>query len=300
MNTIVVSSSRPGLIHRLQFNLWDSRTNNLHFLDIGVLCENEEQTISIAIPGVEKLEVTDLIDRIDPVVANAIFNCSVSITSNSDKTKSFTTKESAKTTNEEAKEESVLSPIDTVSSICGNKIVISIPKNNTTAIKKRYYRFRILNYEMSSCMVKKVLKSRLFESSFSSSSIIDFRINDIKLLKPGDASDLVSSKIEFGKIHFLYITDVDVDVASANCQARFLERGVWDKYLDLNCRKGEMIAYHVKSKEKVSGDCFLLKTKFYKTSVIHLIIYAAIVVGLSLLGSLLANPVGRLLWLISK
>ena len=189
------------------------------------------------------------------------------------------------------KKDFILSPLDF--SICnkGNgKIVIPVEKENLLGekygIENKYYRFRILFPDFSSVIVERASQGNSFESSFSSCKIIDFRLNDSKLLSASDTKKLVRNSYCFEKVHFLYISDIDenIQLASDKYSSRFLERGVWDDYLDLKKKKSEMIAYHLKAENSFCPS-FLFKCQYNKTSLLHLLIYAGIVVALAVLAN---------------
>lgn len=282
MNTLTVTTDKKNYIKQLHFNLWDSKKNNLHFLDIGILCKNENFNIEIKLPKTERFPaLIDLTSKFKDNIPNAIFNASVDIEE----------KNKVKILKLENNARYCLSPIDTSKCINKDKLDISVEKlleskTNAPIAEWRYYRFRITNFDFSKAIVEVDSKSKSFESSFTACKVVDFRINDSKLLPVLEAQKIASSADKFEKIHFLYITDIneDIQLADVNYTSRFLEREIWNDYLDLDEQKLDMIAYHLRQKDTLSAN-FLIKCNYTKTSILHLIVYALIVIALALVAN---------------
>ena len=282
MNTLSVIANKKNLIRQLHFNLWDSKKNNLHFLDIGILCKNEDFNIEIKLPKTENVPtLIDLTSKFKDNIPNAIFNSSVDIEE----------KNKVKILKLENNIKCCLSPIDTSKYVYEDKLDISVEKlldskTNVPIAEWRYYRFRITNFDLSKAIVEVDSKSKSFESSFSACKVVDFRVNDSKLLPVLEAQKIASSADKFEKIHFLYITDIneDIQLADVNYTSRFLEREIWNDYLDLDEQKLDMIAYHLRQKDTLSAN-FLIKCNYTKTSIGHLIVYALIVIALALIAN---------------
>lgn len=282
MNTLTVTADKKGLIKQLHFNLWDSKQNNLHFLDIGILCKNENFNIEIKLPTFEtNPNIIDLSSKFKDNIPNAIFNSSIDIEE----------KNKVRILKLENNIKCCISPIDTSKCINKEEILINVEKlldtkTNTPVAECRYYRFRITNFDFSKAIVEVDSKSKSFESSFTACKVIDFRVNDSKLLPVLEAQKIASSADKFDKIHFLYITDIneDIQLADVNYTSRFLERKIWNDYLELDEQKLDMIAYHLRQQNSLYA-CFLIKCNYTKTSIRHLIIYALIVIALALVAN---------------
>lgn len=295
MNTLTVTSDVKGAIKQLHFNLWDSTRNDLHFLDIGILCKNDNCNLKIHLPdsGITP-DVEDLSSKFIDNIPNAIFNAPVEI-AEKNKIRVFKIENNLRF---------ILSPFDKKTSIKDKDSEINIAverlldSQNILVAEYRYYRFRIKNFDLSKVIIEVDSKSKSFESSFSSCKVIDFRVNDAKLLPVIESQKIVSSTEKFEKIHFLYITDVDEDIqlAGVDYTARFLERDIWNDYLNLGENKHfNMIAYHLREKQSFSAN-FLIKCTYNKTSKKHLVAYAGIVIVLAIV----ANHFPALLcWLFS-
>ena len=295
MNTLTITSDVEDAIKQLHFNLWDSTRNDLHFLDIGILCKNDNCNLKIHLPGsgITPDDLEDLSSKFIDNIPNAIFNASVEI-AEKNKIRVFKIEDGS---------DFILSPFDTEASVSKDKtseidIDVKKPLNFQNAPGYNYYRFRIKNFDLSTVIVEVDSGSKSFESSFSSCKVIDFRVNDAKLLAPIESQEIVSSTEKFEKIHFLYITDVDEDIqlAGVDYTARFLERDIWNDYLNLGENKHfNMIAYHLREKQSFSAN-FLIKCTYNKTSKKHLVAYAGIVIVLAIV----ANHFPALLcWLFS-
>lgn len=295
MNTIIIFSELRDSIKQLHFNLWDSKENNLHFLDIGILCSNSDFKISIKVPCEDSLEIQDLIPKFEKEIPNAIFNESVTV-EEKDKIKILSFRGM----------KYILSPLKASSCLSEQGITAINIENKRTEIPEvvqnkdktetecKYYRFRIKNFDISKVRIGIDSKSKSFESSFSACKIIDFRLNDLKLLSISNAQELNANFSQTEKIHFLYMVDANESIESANNNfiARFMERRIWDDYLDLKKRKIDMIAYHLKEENTFSAN-FLLKCNYNKTSKKHLAIYILIVIGIAIIANIASS------WLVS-
>lgn len=287
MNTLTVTSDVKGTIKQLHFNLWDSARNDLHFLDIGILCKNDKCNLKFHLPNCEQIpELEDLSSKFIDNVPNAIFNTSVDI-EEKNKIRIFRIENNLRF---------ILSPFDTNASVNKDKIGeinIAIEKQlnpqNVPVADYRYYRFRIKNFDLSKVIIEVDSNSKSFESSFSSCKVIDFRVNDSKLLPVIESQKIISSADVFEKIHFLYMTDVneDIQLTGGNYTTRFLERDIWNGYLNLGEKERfDMIAYHLRQEKSFSAN-FLIKCTYSKTSKWHLVAYAVIVIALAIVANFL-------------
>lgn len=284
MNTLTVTADKKDCLKQLHLNLWDSKKNNLHFLDIGILCKNDKYNISIQLPLANETPIVEnLSQKIIGDVPNAIFNEPVN-TEENNKIKVL------KLPNKRF----VLSPVDEISCVkhYGEEgIHIGVEKvlnqQNALAAEYQYFRFRITNFDLSKVIIELDSKSKSFESSFTSYKIVDFRVNDAKLLPVIESQKLSSNTDKFEKIHFLYMTDIDTDIqlTGKDYSSRFLERRIWDDYLDFKKEnKSDMLVYHLKQGNSSSAN-FLIKCSYNKTSIVHLIVYAAVVIALAIVAN---------------
>lgn len=285
MNTIIIKPNIVNINLEVHFNLWNSDANNLHFLDIGIMCDNKDQKIHIEIPSDNELKIKDLSDELKGDIRNSIFNCNVNKQS----------KDSFEILTKPAKNGTdysfLLSPINKSElspSKEHNQFDLSVRKQEIEgfSIDKKYIRIRIENLDMKKFIICQDSESKIFDSSYYSNTIIDFRFNDYKLLSSSQLQELRLQNENYSKVHFLYMTDIleNIDVCSGKYSVRFLERNIWNNYLDLPERKKDMLAYHLKD-ENVSNASFLIKAQQQKTSVTHLIFYAFVVIYLAVIAN---------------
>ena len=286
MNTIVIKPDTKNDNLEVHFNLWNSDSNNLHFLDIGIMCDNKKQKITIEIPSSKKIKVKDLSNELKEDIRNSIFNCNV------DKVTKGAFEILKKS--EQKEDMFLLSPIEIPDVSFGEDLsTFKIEVNETKKeeiegieIIKKYIRLRIENLDFSKFMIKQDSDSRIFESSYTTNTLIDFRFNDYKLLSSAKLQTLKLEKDNYLKVHFLYMTDVleNIDICSSTYSVRFLERNIWNRYLGLTERKKDMLAYHLKV-ENCSNASFLIKSQEQKTSVKHLLFYAGVVTYLAIVAN---------------
>ena len=108
--------------------------------------------------------------------------------------------------------------------------------------------------------MKNIIKSYkpqnvFLQSAFSISEAIDFRFNDYRSLPLSLLEEIRNgNSYSIGKVHFLLITESDVDLVfySATPSARELEPSVWNKYYEKLCGK-KVVAYHWKVKSESKG-----------------------------------------------
>lgn len=296
METITVKSSKENSNVELHFNLWDSENNKLHCLDIGLMCnlEDTSQTIEITIPG--KYTPNDIKDLSDLLISKNeictnIFNCKMELTIQDSWGAKVCKKQDQKD------EKFIIRKFDTESQngdvVINNEHVKIIFKVNeksdiiSEGYNKIYYRIRIRNFKLESYSVLSKSKGGFFESSYDRNRIIDFRINDIKLLSLSRGKDIAGNNLKISKIHFLYITDCEENIILANPEPkiRLFEIENWKDYIET--QKQEMLAYHMSFKESTNSSSFLLKIQQRKTSAWHIGGYAIGILLMSLFANLI-------------
>lgn len=118
-----------------------------------------------------------------------------------------------------------------------------------------YYRFRICS-DGFDCIIKCYSPSNiLLQSAVSTTEAIDFRFNDYRSLSPSLIEAMRAEKsYEIQKVHFLLITEADVDLqfSSTAPTARELEKDVWKRYYP-GVEKKNIVAYHWKFKCESAG-----------------------------------------------
>ena len=295
MNTLVLKPSIRNENLEVHFNLWNSESDNLKFLDIGIMCDNKDQQFTLEIPSSSFVSIIDLSDKLKSDIRNSIFNCYMD--KKSEDGYEILNRENDK------EDKFLLSPIENKTDlkpqneIIKTKIDIKAIKINGTNIKKKYLRFRITDFDIEKFIITKDSESKIFESSYVKNKIIDFRFNDYRIL---DSSKIQEYKLNddcYKKIHFFYMTDAleNISLCSDKYDVRFLERDLWDEYLEIPKRKKDILVYHLKNDKGVSNASFLIKSQQENTSKWHLLFYAFIVLDLAVL----ANNIYGLLPIIS-
>lgn len=172
----------------------------------------------------------------------------------------------------------------------GTLLSISRPKQFEGSSTTEYYRFRI----QSNCfneMIKSYSPRNIFlQSAVSITEAIDFRFNDYRSLPPSLLEMMRTGKsYEIGKVHFLLITESDVDLlySSISPTARELEKGTWKKYYD-KLSSANVVAYHWKfkseTKEKLIENCIMfVKTRVHKCNWKTILLYIFVAGGLAVL-----------------
>lgn len=296
METITVKSSKENSNVELHFNLWDSDKNKLHCLDIGIMCEvnSEPETIKMTIPGkYKKGDINDLSDLLisKNEICTNIFNCKMELTIQDSWGAKVCKKQNQKD------EKFIIRKFDVESQnknllVNDDYIEIAFKVNEKSDIisegyNKIYYRIRIGNFKLKSYSVLSKSKGGFFESSYDRNRIIDFRINDIKLLSLSTGKEIADNNLKISKIHFLYITDCEENIilATPEPRIRLFETENWKEYI--KAQKHEMLAYHMFFKESTTSPSFLLKIQQRKTSAWHIGGYAIGVLLMSLFANLI-------------
>ena len=143
-----------------------------------------------------------------------------------------------------------------------------------------YFRFRITSSSFKKIIKPYNPKNVFLQSAFSTVEAIDFRFNDYRSL-PSSLLEIMRDDVSFkiGKVHFLLITESDVDLlySSISPTARELEEKIWTDYFK-KLGKKHVVAYHwrVKSenKEKLIENCIMfVKTRVHTCNWITVILY---------------------------
>lgn len=172
----------------------------------------------------------------------------------------------------------------------GTLLSISRPKQFEGSVTTEYYRFRIQNNCFSE-MIKCYSPQNIFlQSAVSITEAIDFRFNDYRSLPPSLLEVMRTGKsYEIGKVHFLLITESDVDLlySSISPTARELEKGTWKKYYD-RLSSANVVAYHWKfkseTKEKLIENCIMfVKTRVHKCNWKTILLYIFVAGSLAIL-----------------
>lgn len=292
ISTFVITASEMNRKLELHFNLWESRANNIHCLDIGVLCpideEKKDYDVFIRVPGIYKNEkiinLGSVLGEKKDVVSN-VFNGIVSL----DVKDEYTI-----ITREEKPDDPFyleLGSPEVSEEQDGTKITLHVPKDQYGKAKKRYFRYRIENFGISLISDFETSKASFFLPSKEKYTVIDLRINDYKLLDYNDGKKIRDNKISFNKVHLFLINDIGETVNSngISMDPRLFENLKWNDYLINRTIQKSMIAYHLSQKKNDGLEMvsFLVKIKSSWTSVRQLLWYTFIVIFLACLANFL-------------
>jgi len=159
---------------------------------------------------------------------------------------------------------------------------------------KIYIRFRIKgNALKENIYFDSEPLNKSFESAFSGTRMIDFKINEKRNIKEELTLEINSKQYifaKFKKVHFLVMEPSSYNVYSFDnkeMSCRELEKGLWDDYLNLKIEpsKGHILAYHWRQKEEKENFSCLIKINYSKARPITIISYAIIVIILGILSS---------------
>lgn len=151
--------------------------------------------------------------------------------------------------------------------------VISLVLQNEEIKDNVYVRIRIKGKTLSEMMYIYKPSNALFQSAFYQSEVIDFRMNEMRVLNSSLVEDMNKwNKIKFKKTHFFFICNLLEEctishLSQLNC--RRLESDRWKEYIhhkednigiDI---KAPILAYHWKKSDEEHEDySVLLKTKY--------------------------------------
>lgn len=188
----------------------------------------------------------------------------------------------------------------------------SLPINSSVPTKKGdgnnrnlYFRFRLSNIPKETFFHEEEVSNDFFQSAFSKTEMLSFRINDIRELdkKVYEEISSIGNFILFNKVHFFFIgssEDEKVDGNSNYNDCRLLDSGRWKPYLfGLDLSKRKCIAYHWSFKATSSSELLdkcniFLRTVYKSSNIKKILVYSSVVVGLGVLGSLISSLI---IWL---
>lgn len=168
-------------------------------------------------------------------------------------------------------------------------------KSQLKSIKTIYIRFRIkTDALMNTIYFDSEPLNKSFDSAFSGTRIIDFKINEKRNLEESAVTKMVMdgqtwSKLD--KVHLLIMEPSAYDVESFSndkMTCRELEGKLWDDYLgeEIDLTKGHNLAYHWKATNDFS--C-LVKIRYSTAKISTILAYILIAISLGILGSLVVS-----------
>lgn len=167
-----------------------------------------------------------------------------------------------------------------------------------TGTKNAYLRFRIKSLLLEEAIYQDLkMKNFFLESAFTSTQVIDLKINKERNI-PNEYSEEFRNQgfefLSFHKIHFLLAEPANNDVTifgSDKLDCRTLEDNEWNVYLGDEYNTKDSLVYHItetsKEGEQISTFDCLAKAETKKTSYMVILCYILVVVVMGALGSAL-------------
>ena len=148
--------------------------------------------------------------------------------------------------------------------------------------------------------------NKSFESAFSGTRIIDFKVNEKRNLPENIKAEVLINHdwARFNSIHFLVMVPSSYDLTSfykESMTCRELEEDLWDDYLDTEIlfANGHVLAYHWRAKEtldnasqemkKVEDFSCLVKVNYSRAQKRTIAAYACSVIGLGIASSMIVT-----------
>lgn len=200
----------------------------------------------------------------------------------------------------------------TIVSINTDNIINSVTEENATY----YLRFRIRNHPLGFLIHKYVAPSRVLQSLFNTTYMIDFRFHNVRslhktLIERFNQKD--TKVVAITSLHFLLMTKayIDVDINNKDFKGiRKIEKGVWQTYVNSNDTE-DLLAYHIAQKPKnanLGEEQYLSSSELFakfrvERSVLAGYLLLTVVLGAlgSVLSSLMLEPLlGKLVCLLQK
>lgn len=176
--------------------------------------------------------------------------------------------------------------------------------NNLKKIDTIYIRFRIKSSNLEEMIISKIVpKNTYFESVFTTTQIVDFKINKKRNIDENVLVNSIINKeilIRFRKIHFLLMEPANndvLDISNDMTDCRKLESRVWNDYLELdnknNCTDNILVyhwKYTAKKNEKLINEFGkLVKITYSKTNKKIMTTYICGVILISIISGIFSN-----------
>lgn len=181
---------------------------------------------------------------------------------------------------------------------------IILNKKEVKDVEVAYIRFRIKSSNMrNNIFFDSEPINKSFDSAFSGTRILDFKINSKRNLSNKSMNDMVKENAEFPhitKLHLLVMEPASFDVQSFSDEevtCRELESNLWSDYLsdEIDTTKGHVLAYHWKKKMK-DNECFtefscLVKVGYSRAKKSTIIAYILMVMALGMASSFITTEI---------
>jgi len=169
----------------------------------------------------------------------------------------------------------------------GTKVSLSIPNSTIKGNNKIYIRIRLKGNSVKYFVREFTPQNWFFQSAFTSTDAIDFRINEKRNFHNSLAEEINEDQLfNIRKVHFLLMRDAQDDLIADHLKisCRELEVDLWKDYVGAEYKVENIIAYHwsEKANEDVDGK-FLesfntwAKIKYHKSNVKTIMLYLLII-----------------------
>lgn len=301
----------------IHINFWkipNTKKKYQYFVDLGLMAHeaNLIENLHIHFPFcVSENDVEDIghIMSKDHKIVNAVFNENYGVTNSPEHAKLASVKDT--------KDKEVFSiysidfkskDITFLNEYNGTKLSIKIPKNVKPTANKLYFRIRLRGNSIKYFLCEFEPKNWFFQSAFTSTDAIDFRINEKRNLNESLAEKIKEDQFfHINKVHFLLMRnaqdDLIADHLKINC--RVLEVDLWKDYVGQGYNVNNIIAYHWSEKavsnnsnEKQFLDSFntWVKIKYHKSNIRTIFLYFLIIGLTSIIFNLTSTFIAERLW----
>lgn len=294
------------------FNLWKLKLNHKHsspskynkryghFLDIGIKIKriNLVNKVFIYLPfQIKANSIKDLGKCLcsNPGIINVIFNENYKIIGDpNSKMINVRNSVNAESFGIYALDES--QDLEIVESSYDNGSLIKMKVSDIIPLSGEvYFRIRIRGEAIENFRTVYQPKNSLFQSAFSNTEIIDFRLNEKRNLNKSLLEDMgKKGMFNINKIHFLLLSLANDDYIYSHKPAdacRVLEKDIWKSYIgaDYEC-SDNVIAYHWKEKGECSTSfSAMVKMRFDENNFCTILIYLGIFGVLSIIFNIVSN-----------
>ncbi len=184
-----------------------------------------------------------------------------------------------------------------------------IKDETLNSINDLYIRFRIKDVDLKDKIYfDSEPLNKSFESAFSGTRILDFKINEKRNIDERLQAKMVVEEqhwAEFSKVHFLVMEPSSYDLTSFSnyyMSCRELEEGMWDDYLDtsIDFSKGHVLAYHWKASmekddtKKIKDFSCFAKISYSKMRYLSIASFIIMAIALGVLGDAFSSLFGSL------
>lgn len=270
----LTNNTQEQMTAELHFNYWLLERDNIEYLDIGIRIKGYQPFKSFNFYFPFEVEEADYYSELgaiickDSEILSTVFNSSVEGIAPSEKSGWYDIKlaDGADKSDLRFFTYLPLAPtydgvrISNVKHVPGSEIIFPSRLFEMTCQKESYFRFRLKLKESSRGVISKTTKASdsWFTNHFERSELVDFRLNEARLL-PTAIRQKVASRPLITKIHFFLIRDANAEYKASHSEykrCRLLEEELWSKYLgDVKINEeSNMLIYQWSAKAQITQE----------------------------------------------